>query len=108
MRTMISVLALTRVTSAAHGQDIKSGPDKGGKVPALSVFDVTGMHKDKTVDYAAERKDKPTIYLLVRADKFDRPMNRFVKTLDQTMKKDFADVYIVAVFLTDDLDKTKE
>jgi hypothetical protein len=92
----------------AAAQDLTSGPDKGAKIPALKVFDATGEHKDKIVDYAADRKDKTTVYLLLRADKFDRPMNRFMKGLDQLVKKDFDGVYVVAVWLTDDLDKTKE
>ena len=69
-------------------------------MPALQVFDATGPNKDKDVDYAAERKDKPTIYLLIRADKFDRPMNRFMKGLDGDVKKESEDAYIVAVWLT--------
>lgn len=89
-------------------QDVTSGPDKDAKVPALKVFDATGAHKDKEVNYTAERKDKPTIYLLIRADKFDRPMNRFMKGLDDVVKKDSEDAYMVAVWLTDDVDKAKE
>jgi hypothetical protein len=88
-------------------QDLVSGPEKGAKVPELKVFDATGPHKDKTVDYAAERKGQPTIYLFISAEKFDRPMNRFMKTLDATVKKDFAGVYVVAVWLTADADKTR-
>ena len=34
-------------------------------------------------------------------------MNRFMKRLDGAVKKDFADAYIVAVWLTGDADKTK-
>jgi hypothetical protein len=95
-------------TSFAPAQDILSGPDKNAKVPPLKVFDATGMNKDKDIDYATERKDKPTIYLLVRADKFDRPMNRFMKGLDDVVKKESEEAYIVAVWLTDDVDKAKE
>jgi hypothetical protein len=94
--------------SPSFAQDIVSGPEKGKAVPALKVYDVTGAHKEKDIDYVAERKDKPTIYLLIRADKFDRPMNRFMKTLDDTIVKDFKDVYVVAVWLPEDVDKTKE
>jgi hypothetical protein len=94
--------------NSAPAQDVSSGPNKNAKVPALKVFDSTGLNKDKEVDYAAERKDKPTIYLFVRADKFDRPMNRFMKGLDSEVKKESEDAYIVAVWLTDDVDKTKE
>src|SRR5205823_707147 len=76
----LSLLIPPAVLSA---QDIVSGPDKNRAVPALPVFNATGPHKEKTVDYAAERKDKTTVYLLLRADTFDRPMNRFMKALDQ-------------------------
>src|SRR4051812_47667496 len=107
MHKFASLFTIALLGSLVAAQDIASGPEKGGNAPALSVFDATGEHKDKTIDYAAERKDKPTIYFLVRADKFDRPMNRFMKTLDQAIAKDFKDVYVVAVWLTDDLDKTK-
>src|SRR5262245_22175860 len=103
---MFACLCLFALAAAA--QDVASGPDKDAKVPALKVFDATGAHKDKDVDYAAKRKDKPTIYLLVRAAKFDRPMNRFMKGLDGQVKKDHEDAYIVAVWLTDDVEKAKE
>jgi hypothetical protein len=106
-RTFVTPLLLL-IPYTALAQDVPSGPDKSAIVPALKVFDATGEHKDKTVDYAAERKDKPTIYLLIRADKFDRPMNRFMKELDKLVKKDFADTYVVAVWLTEDAEKTKE
>ena len=87
--------------------DLKSGPDNGEKVPELKVYDATGEHKEKDVDYAALRKDKPTIYVFVQADKWSRPMNRFLKTLDESVKKNDGD-YIVAVWLTDKADESKE
>jgi hypothetical protein len=110
MRKQVRLFAVTLLLSAstARGQDVASGPGKEEKVPALKVFDATGLNKDKEVDYAAERKDRPTIYLLIVADKFSRPMNRFMKELDKAVKKDFEDTYVVAVWLTEDLDKTKE
>src|SRR5262249_55822002 len=92
----------------AQAQDVISGPEKDKKVPELKVFDSTGAFKDKEVDYAAERKDKPTVYLLVNAEKFDRPMNRFMKALDEAVRKDVEDGYVVAVWLTADADKVKE
>ena len=104
----LGTVALFVVATSAPAQDVSSGPDKDAKVPALKVFDATGPNKDKEVDYAAERKDKPTIYLLVRADKFDRPMNRFMKGLDGQVKRDSEDTYVVAVWLTDDVEKAKE
>jgi hypothetical protein len=91
-----------------RADDLASGPEKGVKTAALKVYDATGDHKEKTVDYAAKRKEKVTIYILLRADKFDRPMNRFMKGVDSAVNKDFAHAYVVAVWLTDDEKKTKE
>jgi hypothetical protein len=104
----LSLSILLLAAAVLPAQDVVSGPEKGAAVPALSVHDATGLHKDKTVDYAAERRDKPTVYLFVRSDRFDRPMNRFMKTLDTQVKKDYPDVYVVAVWVTEDVDKTKE
>src|SRR5579872_5946374 len=104
-RKAILCLALLASPAATRAQDVVSGPAKGEKVPSLKVFDATGENADKEADYAAERKDKPTVYLFVRADAFDRPMNRFMKTLDGAVKKDFADTYVVAVWLTGDAAK---
>jgi hypothetical protein len=92
----------------APAQDVASGPARDDKVPALKVHDCTGAHKGEDVDYAARRGEKPTVYLFVAADKFDRPMNRFMKALDAEVKKDFPDAYVVAVWLTEDEDRTRE
>jgi hypothetical protein len=64
------------------------------------------MHKDKDVDYAALRKDKPTVYIFVH--QFNRPTARFLRMLDEVVKNEFADAYLVAVWLTEEVDKTKE
>jgi hypothetical protein len=97
------VLCLTQIVRA---QDVSSGPEKGKNVPELKVYDVTGENKDKELNYVKERKDKTTVYLVIHASKFDRPMAQFMKKLDETVAKDEG-VYVVAVWLTDDTDKTK-
>jgi hypothetical protein len=99
--------ALLVAPMSGRAQDVPSGPPRGERVPALKVYDVTGEHGGKEVDYTAERKGRPTVYLFVRADKFDRPMNRFLKALDTAAKKDSPDAYLVAVWLTEDPEKTK-
>ena len=63
----------------------------------LRLVDV--LNDGKELDYAAERKNKPTIFLFVQGDKFDRPVGRFLKVLDTELAKDRADVHIVAVWL---------
>ena len=50
------------LASSSHAQEVITGPEKGAMVPALKVFDATGTHKDKEVDYAAERAGKPTVF----------------------------------------------
>ncbi|OWK34551.1 hypothetical protein FRUB_10522 [Fimbriiglobus ruber] len=85
-----------------------SGPEKGKRVPALKVFDATGPHEGKEVDYAADRKDAPTVYVFVRADVWDRPMARFLKKLDEAVQKGGGDERVVAVWVGGDADKNKE
>lgn len=103
----LAVVAGLLLARPGMGQDVQSGPEAGKKVPVLKVFDATGPSKDKEVDYAAERKDKPTVYVFVQADKWDRPMARFLRKLDDGVTKQNADAYVVAVWLTEDVDKTK-
>jgi hypothetical protein len=88
--------------------DVVSGPDLDKKVPPLPVYDGTGSYKEKEVDYAAERKDKPTVYVFIQANKWDRPMARFLKKFDEAVAKEIEDAYMVAVWLTDNPDKTKD
>jgi hypothetical protein len=104
----LSVSLIFVATSLAFAQDVASGPEKGKDVPTLKVFDGTGSNQGKEVDYAADRKDKPTVYLFVQSEKWDRPMARFVKKLDEAVQKEGQDGYVVAVWLTENADKTKE
>lgn len=102
--TVVFLLA----AAPALAQDVVSGPDKGKAAPALKVFDVTGPNQGKELDYTAERKGRPTVYVFVRADRWDRPMARFLRGLDEAARKEAEDVAVVAVWLTDDAAKTKE
>ena len=43
----------------------------------------------------------------MQADKWDRPVARFLRTLDQDLAKDREDVQIVAVWLTDNGEMSK-
>jgi hypothetical protein len=85
-----------------------SGPSASSKVEALKALAVTGNDAGQEIDFSAQRNGKPTVFLFVQADKWDRPVARFLKTLDQELNKDRSDVPIVAVWLTDDVEKTKE
>ncbi len=99
-----SMLALLLLASLALA-DVASGPKAGDKAAELKVYAVTGESKERDVNYTELRKDKPTVYVFVQADKWDRRMFRFVKTLDEKL----GDAgQVVAVWLTDDADKSKE
>lgn len=109
MKTTLPLLALaTGLLAAPARADVESGPKPGEKVPALKVFDVTGPSAGKELDYAAERKDKPTVYLFVQADHWSRPMARFLRELDKAAGEIGGETYFVAVWLTEEPRKTKE
>src|SRR5258708_19513870 len=93
----LCVLALVIVAGRSWSQDVASGPEKGKDVPALKVFDATGPNMDKDVDYVAQRKGKPTIYVFVQAEKWDRPMAKFLKGLDASVPKTSKHATVVAV-----------
>lgn len=84
---------------------LPSGPPAGEKVPALRVFAATGPQKDKELDYAAERGDRVTVYVLISA--WDRPVARFLKVLDGGIKGESATAEVVGTWLTDDKEPTK-
>jgi hypothetical protein len=88
--------------------DVESGPKAGEKATELKVFAVTGAVENKEIDYAKERGDAPTVYLFVNGEKFTRPMNKFMKTLDGKLAGIDEKAAAVAVWLTGDVDKMKE
>jgi hypothetical protein len=85
-----------------------SGPPSGSKVEPLKVAALTGDQAGQEVDFASLRKKQPTLFAFIQANKWDRPVARFLSTLDKELSKDRQDVAIIAVWLTDDLEKTKE
>jgi hypothetical protein len=102
---LLPVFLLGLLTASLARADVMSGPKDGEKVAPLKVHVVTGEEKDKEVDYAALRKDRPTVYVLVSAKDFDRSMFRYLKKLDDDLDEK---AQVVAVWLTDDADKSKE
>lgn len=90
--------------------DIESGPKAGEKVPALKAFGLVGAVEGKETDYAADRKELPTVYLFVQNEHFTRPMARFMKTLDGKVTESAEKAAVVAVWVgaKDTFAKTKE
>ena len=106
MTTRLLTVSLLGLLAAGLARgDVTSGPKEGEKVATLKVYAVTGEPKDKEVDYAGLRKDQPTVYVFVSAKDFGRPMFRFLKKLDEDLGDDGL---VVAVWLTEDADKSRE
>lgn len=91
------------VVSRGFCEDAQAKPCK--------VFAVTGEFAGKEVDLLAERKEKPTVYLFVSAENWDRPIGRYLKALDEQLAKGIdgaPDAAAVAIWLTNDVPKSKE
>jgi len=87
-----AVLSVVLVLAPTVQADVESGPKAGDKVAELKAFGVVGTVEGKEADFAADRKDAPTIYLFVQAEEGGipvggRPLARFMKTLDDQLAK---------------------
>jgi len=96
--------SLLAFVPAAFG-DVESGPKAGEKLPKLTAFGVVGPVEKKEADFAAERKDSPTVYVFVSAQEGGipvggRPAARFMKKLDEEIGK-VEGAAVVAVWLGD-------
>jgi len=106
----IGFIALSMVLVASV-DEIPSGPDAGAKVPPLNVVAAVGEGLGETVNVVADRGGKPTIYAFVRADQWDRPMARLVKTLDDALVRGVKvanNASIVAVWITETPENARE
>jgi hypothetical protein len=106
-RQLLTLTAVLLAGTCARAQ-VESGPKAGEKVMELKVHAVSGSNEGKEVDYPAERKDEPTVYLFVNAEKFSRPIHRYIKTLDDKLPQVNDKLAAVAVWVTADGDKSKE
>jgi hypothetical protein len=102
------VIACCGIVSTPVWADVDSGPTPGDKVPPLKILSVVGDEENKEIDAAKARGEKPTVYMFVRADRWTRPVARAIKTLDQEVDKLGVEAKLVAVWLTDEKEKTKE
>jgi hypothetical protein len=104
----LSAAFILCLASAVCLADVESGPKAGEKVAELKVSVVVGEKEGKDLDYAAERKDEPTIYLFVNAEKFSRPMARFMKKVDEKIGDASDKAEAVAVIVGGDVAMWKE
>lgn len=96
------------VSAVAVHADVASGPKAGDKVAKLSVYATTGEPKEKDLDYAEARKDKPTIYVFIQGEHFSRPIAQFMRKLDEALPDISEDAYVVTVLLSDNSDMWKD
>jgi hypothetical protein len=116
VKTLRFVMAcgLVLALNATGTGDVESGPKAGDKVAALKAFGVVGTVEGKEADFAADRKELPTIYIFVSAMEGGipvggRPAARFMKVLDTEITKSVEKATIVAVWLGEKaFDKHKE
>ena len=105
--TRVLIAAAALLVPAPARADVESGPKAGEKVPELRVFAVVGPVEGKEVDYTAERKDAPTVYLFVQTEHWSRPVARFLKTLDGKLGEVDDKALAVAVWVGGEADKNK-
>ncbi len=112
MKPVLALFLLFAILTAVRAED-DSGPKAGEKVTQLKAFGVVGKIENKEADFAAERKDAPTVYLFVAAEEGGipvggRPAARFMKKLDDEIGK-VDGAAIVAIWLGNkSFDKHKE
>jgi hypothetical protein len=104
MRAVYSLLLAVCCVAPVLAQ-LASGPDAGSAVQPVKVAVLTGPQEGKDVEYAAERKDKPTLYVFLR--EFDRPVARYLKHLDLAIREESTEAFTVAVWLTEKQDETR-
>lgn len=102
----ISMVGLALACTLPAVAQMASGPDVGSRPEPLMVEALTGPQAGMTLDYVAERREKPTLYVFLR--EFDRPIARYLRTLDQALKEDAPGAFSVAVWLTDQKDVTRQ
>ena len=108
MFRMLGVVTLAGLVTGMALADVESGPKAGDKIETLKAYGVVGTIEGKEADFAADRKDRPAVYLFVSAENFSRPVARFIKVLDGQLVELDANADAVAVWLTKDVDKGKE
>src|SRR5207247_3402432 len=108
MKTFFSVAVLFVVLTTSARAQLNSGPDAGASVAPLRIAVVTGNDAGAELDVVKQRDGMPTIYIFIQADKWDRPVARFLHTLDDELRKDRPDVAVIATWLTDNVETTKD
>jgi hypothetical protein len=108
MKTLVSGALIVLLAASQAAAQLNSGPDVGSNIPPLRAAVVTGDNAGQELDVAQRRGAMPTVYIFIQADKWDRPVARFLRTLDDELRKNRTDVAAVATWLTDDVEGAKD
>ncbi len=71
-------------------------------VPALEAIVCVGENVGQKVELAKSRKAKPSLYLFIQKEHWDRPTARLLRELDRKVREELTDGGLVAVWLTDE------
>jgi hypothetical protein len=109
-RLWMTKLALATLAwaSAVNAVAQAAGPEVGKDVPKLQAAVLGADTNYEEADLAAKSRDKFVVYLLVNSAKWDRPIARFLKTLDMKLREYGATPELTAVWITATTDETKE
>jgi len=91
-------LAILAMLLAVFGAN--PGPEAGKAPPGLPAHLV--KKDEKVADLLADRKDAPSVVVLVRSEKFDRPLARTLRELDRESFRKNPEAKVVMVFLAAD------
>ena len=106
---VLMILFLASLTSALLGQELTSGTPVGKPIPILETVVCVGENEGQKQELTAKRLGKPTIYVFIQADHWDRPIARLLRDLDQKTKERLTDGTVLAVWLSNqEVDRFRE
>lgn len=104
-------LSLLLLCSWIDDKEIVAGPELNKPIPSLKTLQIVGDHADKEIDWKETAKTNYMLIVFVRSDKWDRPVARVLKQLDDALvaaRKDLPDAHIVIVWVSKDGERAKE
>lgn len=104
-------LSLLLLSAWIDDKDIVAGPELNKPIPSLKTLQIVGDHADKEIDWKETAQTKSTLIVFVRSDKWERPVARVLKQLDDALiaaRKDLPDAHIGIVWVSKDAEKAKD
>ena len=105
------VLTLLCVLTLSDDKEIVAGPELNKPIPSLKTTQIVGEQADKEIDCKETAQTKPTLLVFVRSDKWDRPVARVLKQIDDAFiaeRKDHPDVHVGIIWVSKDAERAKE